>query len=98
MVAIIEAEREFDGKTFDTDFAIPAAPKFRGHLPNAVGYDGRCSFGIEYFETEADADAAAKIVTDRDSRDSHGYPVGRDATFDHVDRDSGRQWYAVTVS
>ena len=69
--------------------------------PAPVKREGRVCFGIEYFATEADADAKAAIVVARgDTYNggwSHGSPCGRNWSFDHTDAD-GRKLFAVTTA
>jgi len=71
-------------------------------LPTPVKYDGRICFAIEYFATEEDAKVYAKHVRDRgDTYNggwSHGAPCGRATSFDHVDKETGQQLYAVTIA
>jgi hypothetical protein len=70
--------------------------------PTRVKHDSRICFGIDYFATEAEAEAAAAIVRERGDTYNGGYfdgmPCGRDSGFDHVDSDTGKKLYAVTVS
>jgi hypothetical protein len=74
---------------------------FTGSLPNAVKYSGRGAMGIEYFETEEDAEAAARIVTERGDKYHggwyHGEPCGRESDRDYVDKETGKKLYAVTT-
>jgi len=69
--------------------------------PTPVKRESRICFGISFFATEADADAAAAIVRKRGDTYNGGWydgmPCGRDTAFDHVDRDTGQQVYAVTT-
>ncbi len=58
-------------------------------------YDARISFGIAFFENEEDADAFAEEVRKHGSTYNggimHGYPLGRDKSWD-----SEKLGYAVT--
>jgi hypothetical protein len=69
-------------------------------LPTPVKLDSRICFGIAYFATEADADAYAahvrKVGQTYNGGYFHGMPCGRDTSWDHVDRETGQQLYAVT--
>lgn len=81
----------------------PAKTKKAG-TPNpyakAVKHDSRICFGIAYFATEEDADAYAAVVKEQGLTYNggwfHGMPCGRDKAFDHVDKETGQQLYAVT--
>ena len=72
------------------------------NYPTPVKRDSRICFGIHYFATEAEAEAAAAIVRERGDTYNGGFfdgmPCGRDSGFDHVDRETGEKVYAVTVS
>jgi len=68
--------------------------------PMPVKTDSRICFGIQYFSTEADAEAFARIVLTRGDTYNggffHGMPCGRDKGFDYTDEKLG-QLYAVTT-
>jgi hypothetical protein len=70
------------------------------HLPRPVKYDGRVSFGINYFTVERDADTFAAWVQDRGFTYNGGWrdgqPCGRDARWDYDDERLGCRLYAVT--
>lgn len=69
--------------------------------PTRVKHDSRICFGIDYFATKAEAEAAAAIVRKRGDTYNGGFfdgmPCGRDSGFDHADPDTGKKLYAVTV-
>jgi hypothetical protein len=69
-------------------------------IPKADKHDSRICFGISYFKSEKDADKYAahvkKLGLTYNGGWFHGMPCGRDKNFDHVDRDTGVQLYAVT--
>lgn len=74
----------------------PAVPV----LPNPVKRDSRICFSIAFFASEADADRYAAHVRANGITYNggyfHGMPCGRDKTWDHVDRDTGKKLFAVT--
>ena len=65
-----------------------------------VKRDSRICFGIAYFSTEADAEAYAGHVWAMGYTYNggfyHGRACGRDKSFDHVDKETGKNLYAVT--
>jgi hypothetical protein len=66
-----------------------------------VKSESRISYGIEYFETLEQALDFDKFVQVRGDRYNGGYydgtTCGRDYAHDHVDKETGKQLYAVTV-
>lgn len=75
--------------------------KFRPHHPvTPVKTDTRICFGIAYYATEAEAKQADQVAREKfmtyNGGYFHGMACGRDKTWDHVDRDTGQQLYAVT--
>jgi hypothetical protein len=66
---------------------------------NIVKRESRVSFGIAYFDDEAEADRYGRRVQEWGCTYNGGFRdgerCGRDSTWDHVDPD-GRQLYAVT--
>jgi hypothetical protein len=75
-----------------------AKRKIAPKLPEPVKVDSRICFGIYYFASEDDAQrwAEAHKGSTYNGGWFHGMPCGRDKTWDHVDRDTGQQLYAVT--
>ena len=75
--------------------------KAKTTMPTRVKHDSRICFGIDYYATEADANAADKLVRKRGDTYNggfyHGLACGRDTSFDHVDPTLG-PLFAVTVS
>lgn len=75
----------------------PAKPAKK--LPDPVRVDARTAFAINYFQSEADAQAFAADVKRRGATYNggwlHGKPCGRDSTWDYVDGKLGKL-YAVT--
>lgn len=73
-------------------------PKKTVVAPVPVGRDGRNCFRVEWYASEEDAAAAAKIARDGDETYNggffHGMPCGRAKEFDRVF--DGRKQYAVT--
>ena len=69
-------------------------------IKNCVKYDSRICFGIAFFETMEHADEYAAEVKRKGLTYNggffHGMPCGRDTTWDHVDKETGKQLYAVT--
>jgi|TARA_R110000824_G_scaffold120382_5_gene275685 hypothetical protein len=69
---------------------------------NPVKSDSRTCFGIEWFETEEEAEAFAKAIQKRGDRYNggwcHGTACGRDYGFDHVDKETSKKLYAVTTA
>ena len=66
-------------------------------VPEPVKTDSRICFAIAFFETEADAEEYAKHVKgEYNGGFYHGRPTGRDSSWDHIDRDTGKQLYAST--
>ena len=65
-----------------------------------VKTDSRISFGIDYYDSEAEADAAGAVVRERGETYNGGWfdgmRCGRDRTFDCADRETGVRLYAVT--
>ena len=70
-------------------------------LPKPVKSDSRICFGIDYFYTEAEANAYDAFIRERGDTYNggvyHGMDCGRDSRFDHVDAASGKKLYAVTT-
>jgi len=68
-------------------------------IPTPVKTDSRNCFGIAFFTTKADAARYARHVRERGHTYNggwfHGRPCGRDASWDHIDKELG-QLYAVT--
>lgn len=69
-------------------------------LPKPYKIDSRICFGISYFDNEKDADTYAAHVRSLGLTYNggwfHGMPCGRDKSFDHIEKDTGVQLYAVT--
>lgn len=69
-------------------------------LPTPVKTDSRICFGIKYFASEAEASQYAEWVKARQLTYNggfyHGMPCGRETVWDHIDKESGQQLYAVT--
>lgn len=64
-----------------------------------VKHDSRVAFGIDFYDSEAEADAAgAKDCGTYNGGYFHGRACGRDKSFDHTDRATGKKLYAVTVA
>jgi hypothetical protein len=68
-------------------------------VPKPVKIDARTAFAINWFQSEADAQAFAADVKRRGATYNggwlHGRPCGRDETWDYVDENLGKL-YAVT--
>lgn len=68
--------------------------------PNVVKIDSRICFSIAFYASEDDANRAHEIGRQRGDTYNggyfHGMACGRDKRWDHVDKDTGRQLYAVT--
>lgn len=68
-------------------------------VPTPVKTESRICFGIAWFATEADADAAHNAIRQRGETYNggffHGMACGRDKAFDYDDPVHGRL-YAVT--
>jgi len=69
---------------------------------NCVGHDSRICFGINYYPTLADAEAAHEVVTERGDTYNggwfHGMPCGRDSSFDRKHPETGEVVaFAVTT-
>lgn len=66
-----------------------------------VKSDGRSCFGIDWYAKEAQAEVASLVIKLRGDTYNggwfHGMPCGRDSTFDHKDKETGVQYYAVTT-
>ena len=71
-------------------------------VPTPVCHDSRICFGINYYATEVDADAAHKAVRARGDEYNggwfHGMACGRAPEFDYNDDVYGARLYAVTVA
>lgn len=67
-----------------------------------VKHDSRTAFGINFYDSEEEAvEQGAKVRASGQTYNGgyfHGRPCGRDATWDHTDRETGQKLYAVTVS
>jgi hypothetical protein len=76
------------------------AEKYNWVDAKCVAYDGRICFGIAYFGSEEDAtEYAAKVKAQGITYNGgwyHGRPCGRDKTWDHVDKETGKALFAVT--
>lgn len=63
--------------------------------------ESRISYGIEYFDTLEAALEFDKFVKIRGDRYNggyyHGTTCGRDYSHDHVDKETGKKLFAVTV-
>ncbi len=70
-------------------------------FPNAIDRDSRICFGIVWFATEAEADAAHEFVRKRWDRYNGGYmdgmPCGRDPSYDKRNEAKEVTAYAVTT-
>jgi hypothetical protein len=70
-------------------------------FPNAIDRDSRICFGIVWFATEAEADAAHEFVRKRWDRYNGGYmdgmPCGRDSSYDKRNEAKEVTAYAVTT-
>lgn len=68
--------------------------------PTAIRHRSGFAWAIDYFATEADADAAGAIVAKRGDKAYGGWYdgmlLGRDKAFDHVDKATGEKLFAVT--
>lgn len=81
----------------------PDGPKHWFGTENCIGSDSRTCFGINYYPTEQDAMAAAKVVAERGDTYNggwfHGMPCGRDSTWDRKHPQTGEVVaFAVTTS
>lgn len=69
-------------------------------LPKSVKYDSRICFAIAYFATEAEADIYGAYVRRKGYTYNggfyHGYPLGRDKSWDYEDPKLGKL-FAVTT-
>jgi hypothetical protein len=70
-------------------------------FPNAIDRDSRICFGIVWFATEAEADAAHKKVRKRGDYYNggymHGMACGRDSSYDKRNEAGDKIAYAVTT-
>jgi hypothetical protein len=77
---------------------MPTRKTAKPTLPAPAKQDHRICFSIYYFTSEADAQRWAEAH--RGSTYNGGYfdgmACGRDTTWDHKDRETGQQLYAVT--
>lgn len=67
-----------------------------------VKSDSRNCFGIEWFATKEEAVAYDKEVRKRGDTYNggwyHGAACGRAPEFDHIDKETGQQLFAVTIA
>lgn len=65
-----------------------------------VKREGRICFGIQYYDDEAEAEREGRKVFDSGRTFNggffHGAPCGRSKRFDHIDKETGKQLYAIT--
>jgi hypothetical protein len=72
----------------------------KSEFPNAIDHDSRICFGIVWFATEGEADAAHKFVRKRGDYYNggymHGMACGRDSSYDKRNEAGEVTAYAVT--
>lgn len=72
------------------------------NFPNAIERDSRICFGIVWFATEEEADAAHQKVRERRERYNGGWmdglPCGRDSSYDKRNEAGEVTAFAVTTA